>query len=104
MFRYLYRQVILQDLAADEETCKALTITAFENPDLLKKPIVLEWLQSPNVGKLLVSAAKSVAMFAKDEEKSSISWKLLRAALRAKKISNPGLLIFFKVLTMQHKL
>lgn len=55
---------------------------------------MLEWLRSPNVAKLLASAAEDVATFAKDEEKSAISWKLLRAALRARKITGSGKFIF----------
>jgi hypothetical protein len=67
-----------------------LTTTALENPNLSQKEVVLEWLESPNVGKLLISATKSVGTFSNEDEDNAVYWRLLRAALSAKKQSSQG--------------
>lgn len=82
---------MLEDLVIDERTCTALASTALESAELSQKQVVLEWLQSPYVGNLLISAAKRVGMFFSGDEDNNFSWSFLRAALGAKQPSSQGI-------------
>lgn len=81
---------ILEDLSTDELTCIALATTALETPDFSNKQVVVEWLQSPHVGELLVSRAQCVSSLAKEDEDSAVSWRLLRSAISARKLPSKG--------------
>jgi hypothetical protein len=80
----------LEELSLDELTCVALTISALENSNLYKKQVVLEWLESPNICKLLISATKSVSNFHNEDEDNAVYWELLRVALSTKKLPSRG--------------
>ena len=82
---------MLDNFSLDEDTCKTLAITAFENPDIITKQTVLEWLRASCVSNVLVSAAGCVLDQENDLERL---WKLLRSALRARR-SHPGAKEFF---------
>lgn len=91
MFKfYGYRHKILEELSLDNLTCISLATTALENSNLSQKQGVSEWLESANVGKLLISAMKSVGVFPNEDENNAVSWRLLRAAFNAKKLSSRG--------------
>lgn len=79
---------VLEDLAIDEQTCAAMASTALESSELSQKQVVLEWLQSPYVGDLLISTAKHVGVYLSEEENNDFSWSLLRAALAARQPSS----------------
>lgn len=81
---------MLEDLAIDEQTCAAMASTALESSELSQKQVVLEWLQSPYVGDLLISTAKHVGVYLSEEENNDFSWSLLRAALAARQPSSQG--------------
>ncbi|KAI9559714.1 hypothetical protein GHT06_013719 [Daphnia sinensis] len=80
---------VLEDLATDEQTCAVMASAALESSELSQKQVVLEWLQSPYVGDLLISTAKRVgAEYLSEDENNDFSWSLLRAALAARQPSS----------------
>ncbi len=81
---------VLEELSVDHLTCMALAYTALENPDMSYKEVVVEWLQKPHIGDLLVSTARCVSSLLGEDEDSAVSWRLLRAAISARKLPSQG--------------